>query len=65
MADIKISLSAMRVNANLSQDEVCKEMHISKNTLCSWENGKLSPRIEQVKELCKICGNFPIENLIL
>lgn len=39
MKNLQISLAAARVNAGLTQEEVVKKMHISKNTLVNWEKG--------------------------
>lgn len=52
----KISLAAARVNANMKQAEVAKELAISKTTLISWEKGKSSPKINQFKKLCQLYG---------
>lgn len=37
MEKLQISLAAARVNAGLTQDDVSKNMKISKNTLVNWE----------------------------
>lgn len=39
MEKLQISLAAARVNAGLTQEEVAKNMKISKNTLVNWEKG--------------------------
>jgi len=51
---VKISLRAARVNANLKQTDITKELKISKNTLISWEKGITSPPFDRVIQLCKI-----------
>lgn len=51
---LQISLAAARVNANLTQEEVAKAMHLSKNTIVNWEKGKSEPSISQSRELEKI-----------
>ena len=51
---LQISLAAARINANLTQDEVAKAMHISKNTIVNWEKGKSEPSVSQSRELEKI-----------
>ncbi len=51
---LRISLAAARVNAELTQDEVSEMMHISKNTLVSWEKGKTEPKTSQAKRLSEI-----------
>lgn len=41
--DIKISLAAARVNANMTQDDVAKELKVSKKTVGNWEKGTIIP----------------------
>ena len=51
---LRISWAAARVNAGLTQDEVAKEMHVSKNTIVAWEKGKGEPSISQGLKLCTL-----------
>ena len=62
--NFKLSMAAIRVNAGFTQSEIAEKMHISKVTLCSWETGKTSPRQDQFKEFCDICG-VPNEYIFL
>ena len=64
MLPIKIKLAAVRVNAELSQQELADKMGVSRATIGSWEsyNTKMSKA-----DLClfaSICG-FPEENIFL
>lgn len=43
MEQIKISLAAARVNAKMTQNDVCKVMNVSKQTIVNWESGKVKP----------------------
>lgn len=54
MAELKISLAAARVNAELTQVEVASKMHINKQTLVNWEKGKTAPRPAYFEMLCKM-----------
>lgn len=56
MAEIQISLAAARVNAGMTQEEVAKQLHISKQTICNWEKGKAEPSITQARKLSKMYG---------
>jgi transcriptional regulator with XRE-family HTH domain len=49
----KISLAAARKNANLTQEEVAKEMKVSKSTIINWEKGKNDIGVIQFDKLCK------------
>lgn len=51
---IQISLAAARVNAKLTQEEVARKMHVSKQTIVNWENGKVIPKPAQFNMMCEI-----------
>ena len=57
---IKISLAAARVNAGLSQDDVARVMHVSKNTVVSWEKYKTEPSVSQGIKLSELY-NLPLD----
>lgn len=61
---LQISLAAARVNAGLSQDDVCKKLHVSKQTIVNWENGKSEPSISQGRALSKLY-KMPLEFIFL
>lgn len=64
MAEIQISLAAARVNAKLTQEEVAKKMHVTKQTLVNWEKNKNKPKPAQFYLLCEIYG-IPRDNIFL
>ena len=64
MNDLKISLAAARVNANLTQEDVAKAMHVSKNTVVAWEKGNTEPKISQARELSSLY-NMPLNHIFL
>ena len=51
---LKISLKAARVNAGLSQDDVCKIVHKTNKTLVNWENGKTNIDYGNLETLCRL-----------
>lgn len=51
-----MSLAAARVNAELTQDEVCKELKIGKNTLSSYEAYRTSPDMDRANQMAKLYG---------
>lgn len=57
MNDFKITLAAARVNAGMTQEEVAKEMHVSKNTIVNWENGKVEMKQHNLK--CSVLLSKP------
>ena len=52
--DYKISMAAARVNAKLTQEDVAREMKVSKNTVNNWENGKVEMKPAQFKMYCDV-----------
>lgn len=62
MSDLKISLAAARVNANMTQDDVARAMGVSKNTVVAWEKYKTEPTVSQGKKLSELYG-LPLDNI--
>lgn len=63
MEKIMISLAAARVNADLTLDEACKMLGVSKNTLIKWEKGISCPPWDKVMMISEIY-KFPYDNII-
>jgi DNA-binding XRE family transcriptional regulator len=63
-AKIQISLAAARVNARLTQDDVAKTLHITKQTIVNWEKGATEPSINQGRILEKLYG-IPMDYIFL
>ena len=55
MEDFKMTIAAARVNAKKTQEDVAKALHVSKQTIGAWENGKTSPTVEKAMEFCAFC----------
>lgn len=51
-----MSLAAARVNAKLTQTQVCEALKIGKNTIVSYEAYKTKPDIERAKQLAELYG---------
>ena len=49
--ELRISLAAARVNAGYTQQEACKLIGVSKNTLIAWESGKRIPKPDYIKKI--------------
>lgn len=64
MGKLQISLAAARVNAGLTQEDVAKEMKVSKNTVVNWEKGLSEPTITQGRELSELY-KMPLDNIFL
>lgn len=61
---MKISLAAIRVNADITQKELAKKMKVSNKTINNWETGKVNISKERLQEFCKEC-KFPPEECTL
>lgn len=61
---VQISLASARVNANMTQDDVAKEMHVSKQTIVNWEKNKVVPSLATMEKLSRLY-NMPIDNIRL
>ena len=53
---MKITMKAARVNAGLTQGEVCAELGINKGTLISYEKYRTIPDIAIAKAMAKLYG---------
>lgn len=61
---MQISLKSARVNAELTQREASKAIGVDITTICSWEKGRTSPKISQLKKLCDVY-NVAIDDIFL
>ncbi len=64
MTEYKISMSAARVNAKMTQEEVAKKMQVTKQTIVNWERGRIIPKPAQFKMFCDIVG-APTDKIFL
>lgn len=64
MEKLQISLAAARVNAELTQEDVAREIHVSKNTVINWEKGKVTPSFVVMQALSSLY-KIPIDNIFL
>ena len=51
---MKIRLAGLRVNAELSQDDVANALHVSRSTVAKWEKYITSPTATQLQQLCDL-----------
>lgn len=60
MPDFQISLTAARVNAGLTQEDVAKALCVRKKTVDQWERGAANPAISQGRAL-SVLFNIPLD----
>lgn len=64
LKELQISLASARKNADMTQDDVAKEMHVSKQTIVNWEKGRVLPSLATIEKLSRLY-NIPINNISL
>lgn len=64
MAEVKISLAAARVNAEMTQEQAAEAMKVSKSTIINWEKGHSKIPFSSLIALCAIY-DFPIDSIFL
>ncbi len=57
------NLTALRKKANLSQDNLAEQLHITRQAVSKWESGLSTPDIDTLITLCEILGTTPNELL--
>ena len=51
---MKISLKALRVNADMTQESASKALNITTRTLQNWENYETFPTAQQLMKICEV-----------
>lgn len=54
MNDIKMTLKALRINNNFTQQEAGEKLGVTKDTISRWENAKSFPDAMQIKAIEKL-----------
>lgn len=62
--DVKVYLTAVRANANMSQEEWAAELSVGKQTVLNWEKGNSKPDFETVKKMSELSG-IPLQNICI
>ncbi len=52
----KMTLKAIRVNANYTQKVAAEKIGVSQKTLSNWENGITYPDQKQIEMICTVYG---------
>lgn len=53
---MKITLKALRVNRDLTQEEAAERLNITSRTLQNWEDYKTFPNGPQLIQICNLYG---------
>lgn len=49
-----LSLKAVRVNAELTQEEFADILGVTKSTICNWEMGKSEPSLSELRKISDV-----------
>lgn len=61
----QITLAAVRVNANLTQEALAKKLDVDKKTIINWEKGRTRITTPWLQAFAKECDDFPIDYIFL
>ena len=64
MSSFQISLTAARVNAEMTQKDVAKALKVSKQTIVNWEKGRTEPKMQQSRSLSNLY-KIPLDYIFL
>lgn len=53
---MKVSIKALRVNAELSQQEASEKLNVTTRTLQNWESNITFPTAAQLVTICEVYG---------
>lgn len=53
---ILINVKALRVKANITQQQLAKKLDVNQGTVSRWENNGMKPAKKYIKKLCKTLG---------
>ncbi len=58
------NLTRLRKQANLSQDKLAEQLHITRQAISKWESGLSTPDLETLLALCEILNVTPNQLLL-
>lgn len=50
----KFTLRALRINANLSREDVASRLEVSVSTIANWEKGASFPTPPMIEKICEL-----------
>lgn len=60
----KITIKAVRTNADMTIDEWANALGVSKTTVCNWENGITEPNLSMLQKMSELSG-VPIDFMVI
>lgn len=62
--DIKISMKAARVNAEMSVKQAAASLGVTPQTICNWETGRTIPDLVKAQAMSELY-RFPLDNIFI
>jgi len=59
-----VTIAGARVSAGLTQRELAEILHVTTQTVCSWESGKTEPLASQLKKISEL-AKVPMDCILL
>lgn len=63
MSNIGKNISKFRKEQEMTQDQLAERLHVTRQAVSNWENGKTQPDVETLGQLAE-CFEVPVEMLI-
>lgn len=60
----KLTLPAIRVNANMTQEDMAAALGVSRKMIADWETGKAEMRPAYLMAICYLTG-FSVDDILL
>jgi DNA-binding XRE family transcriptional regulator len=54
--DVRVSLEACRVNAQMKQKEWAEKLGVAPSTISNWENGTSEPNLSTLRKISELSG---------
>ena len=56
MRDLSKGIKQMRQTSGLTQDALAEQLHVTRQAISNWENGKTQPDLDTLTAITEICG---------
>lgn len=61
---VKVTLTAARVNAAYSQEQLAEKLGVARTTVANWESGKTEMKVVHLCAFCELTG-FKMDEILL
>ena len=61
MSDVSKNIKKLRLSAKMTQDDLAAKLHVTRQSVSSWENGRTQPDLETLRSIADIFGTDEME----